>query len=344
MSSPTQTTHMHMRGSSQSSSSHAPPPPPPSSSRHSHSQSNSHSHSRSGSASLTPSMLASLQSSTPSLTNQANTTRILKLSNFDPSLKTRDIHHLFAEWEDERGGFRIKWADDVTCWIVFTDPVTGAPKRAYLTLLGNPPAALQPTKEHTPSLTPYSGPEANSILAAVANRPRSRSNAGSANGGHSRKGSSMGSGSGFALGAGGPPVPPLPTNIGNGTGFGSRGRSPSFTRSDGQSLPPSSTSPMPAGGMMGSPSRWGNGDSSGGRTTPSGAGAPRASSDGPDTHNPSLNSPNRGGRSSPEVVRRAMETSGGSSSPRHMKAGVEVVANAVEGLTIDEEGASGRAA
>ncbi|KDE04178.1 hypothetical protein MVLG_05402 [Microbotryum lychnidis-dioicae p1A1 Lamole] len=342
MSSPTQTTHTHMRGSSQSSSFHAPPPPPSSSSRHSHSQSNSHSHSRSGSTSLTPSMLASLQSSTPSLTNQPNTTRILKLSNFDPSLKTRDIHHLFAEWEDERGGFRIKWADDVTCWIVFTDSVTA--KRAYLTLLGNPPAAFQPTKEHTPSLTPYSGPEANSILAAVANRPRSRSNAGSANGGHSRKGSSMGSGSGFALGAGGPPVPPLPINIGNGTGFGSRGRSPSFTRSDGQSLPPSSTSPMPAGGMMGSPSRWGNGDSSGGRTTPSGAGAPRASSAGPDTHDPSLNSPNRGGRSSPEVVRRAMETSGGSSSPRHMKAGVEVVANAVEGLTIDEEGASGRAA
>lgn len=78
--------------------------------------SHSHSHSHSNSFSSTNSALSN---------NQNNTTRILLLSDFAPELKTRDIQRLFEEWEEDRGGFKIKWSDDVSCWIVFNDPSTG---------------------------------------------------------------------------------------------------------------------------------------------------------------------------------------------------------------------------
>ncbi|KAI5476540.1 hypothetical protein MNV49_007550 [Pseudohyphozyma bogoriensis] len=149
-----------------------------------------------------------------------NTTRILLLSDFSPELKTRDIQALFGEWEDDRGGFKIKWSDDVSCWIVFADP--GVAKRAFLTLLASPPPALQPSPDHTPKLTPYTGADVPNILSAVQNRPRSRSNASSMNGGHSRKGSLLGSGGGGNL------------NLGGGAGGGGgHGRSLSYGRGDG---------------------------------------------------------------------------------------------------------------
>lgn len=52
-------------------------------------------------------------------------TRILSLSGFPPELKTRDIQAAFAEFENERGGFKIKWIDDTSLLVVFNDPVVG---------------------------------------------------------------------------------------------------------------------------------------------------------------------------------------------------------------------------
>jgi hypothetical protein len=40
-------------------------------------------------------------------------------------LKTRDIQSIFYAFESEKGGFRIKWLDDVNALIVFNDPVVG---------------------------------------------------------------------------------------------------------------------------------------------------------------------------------------------------------------------------
>lgn len=41
-------------------------------------------------------------------------------------LKTRDIQNIFKEWETEKGGFRIKWRDDVNAMVVFVDANVGA--------------------------------------------------------------------------------------------------------------------------------------------------------------------------------------------------------------------------
>jgi hypothetical protein len=59
--------------------------------------------------------------------NPNSTTRVLLLADFNKELKTRDIQHVFAEWEDDRGGFKIKWVDDTSCLIVFADPGVGKP-------------------------------------------------------------------------------------------------------------------------------------------------------------------------------------------------------------------------
>lgn len=52
-------------------------------------------------------------------------TRILALSGFPAELKTRDIQAAFSEYENERGGFKIKWIDDTSLLIVFADPAVG---------------------------------------------------------------------------------------------------------------------------------------------------------------------------------------------------------------------------
>ena len=52
-------------------------------------------------------------------------TRILEISGFSSDLKTRDIQSIFAAWEDERGGFKIKWVDDTKVLIIFAEPSTG---------------------------------------------------------------------------------------------------------------------------------------------------------------------------------------------------------------------------
>jgi hypothetical protein len=55
----------------------------------------------------------------------ASVTRILSLTGFSKELKTKDIQSAFAEWEGANGGFRIKWKDDTSLYIVFQDPSVG---------------------------------------------------------------------------------------------------------------------------------------------------------------------------------------------------------------------------
>ena len=102
-----------------------------------------------------------------------------------------------------------------------TDSLLPTAKRAYLTLLSSPPPALRPADDCTPKLNPYTGSDVSAILTAVQNRPRSRSNATSMVGGHSRKGSLLGSG---GAGVGAPP------------GIGAHARKASYGREGGQRL------------------------------------------------------------------------------------------------------------
>jgi len=96
-------------------------------------------------------------------------TRILSLSGFPPELKTRDIQSAFAEFENERGGFKIKWIDDTSLLVVFSDPVVA--KRAYLqTLISPPPLLTSPTSDTPFILRPYDGPDAQTIIASVNQR------------------------------------------------------------------------------------------------------------------------------------------------------------------------------
>lgn len=176
---------------------------------------NSHSHplppsldsAHSGASSLSPSNVSTLSSAYPNSTSTAatspvnslqamallgtahlmshhivnpnSTTRVLLLSDFNKELKTRDIQHVFAEWEDDRGGFKIKWVDDTSCLIVFADP--GVAKRAFLGVLSNPPSSLTTIQADgsakAAKLRAYNKPDVPQILASVQNRPRSRSNA-----------------------------------------------------------------------------------------------------------------------------------------------------------------------
>ncbi|PWN32094.1 uncharacterized protein FA14DRAFT_84864 [Meira miltonrushii] len=103
-------------------------------------------------------------------------TRILELKGFPAELKTRDIQTIFAQWENERGGFKIKWIDDITVLVIFSDPICA--KRAYLQVLMSPPPMLMTASGIMAKIRPYDGDDAGSIISSVQNRPRSRSNAG----------------------------------------------------------------------------------------------------------------------------------------------------------------------
>jgi len=96
-------------------------------------------------------------------------TRILSLSGFPQSLKTRDVQLAFAEYDQDRGGFRIKWIDDTSLLLVFNDATVA--KKAYLNTLLSPPAALlSPTSTTRVQIKPYDGPEAQNIIQAVQSR------------------------------------------------------------------------------------------------------------------------------------------------------------------------------
>jgi len=94
----------------------------------------------------------------------AAVTRILHLSNFSAELKTRDMQSIFRDYENDKGGFRIKWVDDVNALVVFADATVA--KRAYLSLLLNPPPTFLPPA----ALKPYDRPDASQIIASLAAR------------------------------------------------------------------------------------------------------------------------------------------------------------------------------
>ncbi|WWD22316.1 hypothetical protein CI109_106807 [Kwoniella shandongensis] len=92
----------------------------------------------------------------------AAVTRILHLANFSPELKTRDLQLMFKEWENDKGGFRIKWLDDVNALVVFADaPIA---KRAYLSFLLHPPSHFRGL------IKPYDRPDAAQIIQSLAAR------------------------------------------------------------------------------------------------------------------------------------------------------------------------------
>jgi len=93
-------------------------------------------------------------------------TRILALSGFNPQLKTKDIQQAFSEWDNVQGGFKIKWVDDTSLYIVFQDPAIA--KRAYLQALFSPPPTLNsPTATQPARIKPYDGPDAQNVIQAV---------------------------------------------------------------------------------------------------------------------------------------------------------------------------------
>ncbi|KAI0304626.1 hypothetical protein BC826DRAFT_977264 [Russula brevipes] len=98
----------------------------------------------------------------------ASVTRILSLTGFPKELKTRDIQLVFSEWE-MNGGFKIKWIDDTSLLVVFADATVA--KRAYLSIIANPPAIFSSPTSHTPaSIRPYDGPDAQAIIQNVNSR------------------------------------------------------------------------------------------------------------------------------------------------------------------------------
>jgi hypothetical protein len=124
----------------------------------------------------------------------ASVTRILSLTGFPKELKTRDIQQAFSEWENGNGGFKIKWIDDTSLLIVFADATVGehpittsdlrghrrlgandvllrTAKRAYLSIIANPPAIFSsPTSETSAIIRPYDGPDAQTIIQNVNSR------------------------------------------------------------------------------------------------------------------------------------------------------------------------------
>jgi hypothetical protein len=99
----------------------------------------------------------------------ASVTRILSLTGFSKELKTKDIQTAFSEWENLNGGFKIKWKDDTSLLIVFQDATVA--KRAYLSTIASPPPILTSDGSVAPAtIKPYDGPDAQTIIQAVAAR------------------------------------------------------------------------------------------------------------------------------------------------------------------------------
>jgi len=99
----------------------------------------------------------------------ASVTRILSLTGFPKELKTRDIQLAFSEWESANGGFKIKWIDDTSLLVVFADATVA--KRAYLSIIANPPAIFSSPTSDTPAIIrPYDGPDAQAIIQNVNSR------------------------------------------------------------------------------------------------------------------------------------------------------------------------------
>lgn len=109
-------------------------------------------------------------------------THVIELSHFSPALHTRDLHAILAPWNNaDNTVYRIKWLNDTTVYILFTD--ASIAKKVYLALLSAPSPLLRadyngvsPT-DHTgvpcarltgtayATVRPFEGPEAAALLA-----------------------------------------------------------------------------------------------------------------------------------------------------------------------------------
>lgn len=52
-------------------------------------------------------------------------TVVLDCYDFPSAFKTHHLHDIFREYENMRGGYRIKWKDDTRALIIFEHPTTG---------------------------------------------------------------------------------------------------------------------------------------------------------------------------------------------------------------------------
>jgi hypothetical protein len=78
-------------------------------------------------------------------------TVILDCSEFPKSFKTHHLHDIFREYENLRGGYRIKWMDDTRALIIFEHPATA--KKAYIDNVAHAYAKIRPYEGPTDFLT-----------------------------------------------------------------------------------------------------------------------------------------------------------------------------------------------
>ncbi|KAH8553220.1 hypothetical protein BGW37DRAFT_422333 [Umbelopsis sp. PMI_123] len=69
-------------------------------------------------------------------------TTVLDCYDFPPAFKTHHLHDIFREYENMRGGYRIKWLEDTRALIIFEHPATA--KKAYIDNVSNPLAKIRP--------------------------------------------------------------------------------------------------------------------------------------------------------------------------------------------------------
>ncbi|KAI8339396.1 hypothetical protein BC941DRAFT_420378 [Chlamydoabsidia padenii] len=81
-------------------------------------------------------------------------TVILDCRDFPKSFKTHHLHDIFREYENIRGGYRIKWMDDTRALIIFEHPATA--KKAYIDNVTNAYAKIRPYEGPTDFLSPTS--------------------------------------------------------------------------------------------------------------------------------------------------------------------------------------------
>ncbi|KAI8340904.1 hypothetical protein BC941DRAFT_488812 [Chlamydoabsidia padenii] len=78
----------------------------------------------------------------PALVPVVDATLILDCYDFPKSFKTHHLHDIFRDYENIRGGYRIKWMDDTRALIIFEHPSTA--KKAYIDNVAHAYAKIRP--------------------------------------------------------------------------------------------------------------------------------------------------------------------------------------------------------
>ncbi|KAI9209838.1 uncharacterized protein BJ171DRAFT_485171 [Polychytrium aggregatum] len=85
----------------------------------------------------------------PSYDEPSGPTLALELYDFPPTWKTHDIHAIFRQFEDAKGGYRLKWLEDTKALIIFGNALTA--KTAYLETLDHPFVRVKPYEGRIPT-------------------------------------------------------------------------------------------------------------------------------------------------------------------------------------------------